>query len=142
MPVGPDLIPTGKIEPVAGTPLDFTKSTAIGKRIDQVPGGYDHCWVLSPPAGKLARACRLHDPRSGRVMEIFTDQPGIQFYTGNFLDGSIIGRGGVPYARRCGLCLETQKWPDALNHPDFPSIVLRPGETYRHRMVHRFSAQS
>ncbi len=134
VPVGEDLIPTGKLAPVAGTPMDFNTPTAIGKRIAQVPGGYDHCWVLRG-------AVSLHDPVSGRFMEISTDQPGIQFYSGNFLDGSIRGKSGIKYQRHTGLCLETERFPDAPNQPAFPSAVVRPGDTYTHTMVHRFSVR-
>ena len=121
--------------------MDFTKAMAIGKRIEQVAGGYDHNWILRGPAGQVRTAARLADPSSGRAMELLTDQPGIQFYTGNFLDDLIRGKGGLPYHRHGGLCLETQRWPDSPNRPKFPSAVLRPGETYTHTMVHRFSAE-
>jgi aldose 1-epimerase len=137
------LIPTGEIAPVAGTPMDFTKPTAIGTRVDaefealEFGGGYDHAWVLREGEG-VRLAARLSDPKSGREMEIHTDQPAIQFYGGNFLDGTVAGKGGVRYPHRSALCLETEKFPDAPNHPDFPSAVLRPGETYTHTMVHRF----
>lgn len=146
LPTDAGLIPTGGIAPVAGTPMDFTRPTPIGVRIDadfealKFGGGYDHCWVLDGSAG-VRLAARVKDPESGRVMEVLTDQPGIQFYAGNFLDGSITGKGGVKYARRTGLCLETQRFPDSPNKPSFPSCVLRPGETYRHVMIHRFSAE-
>lgn len=143
LPTNIGLIPTGRIAPVAGTPMDFTKPVVIGERIAadfealKYGGGYDHCWVLEK--GKDVRlAAKLKDPRTGRVMEISTDQPAIQFYGGNFLDGSVVGKGGVKYAHRTALCLETENFPDAPNQPDFPSAVLRPGETYRHRMIHRF----
>jgi aldose 1-epimerase len=141
LPVGTSLIPTGERAAVAGTPMDFTKPNVIGKRIAQVPGGYDHCWVVRGAGGTVRPAARLREPVSGRVMEIATDQPGIQFYSGNFLDGSIRGKGGVAYQYRCGLCLETQRWPDSPNQPGFPSPVLRPGETYFHTMVHRFGVE-
>jgi aldose 1-epimerase len=140
------LIPTGKIEPVAGTPMDFTKPTVIGARIDadsealKFGGGYDHAWVLRKGDG-VRLAARLKDPKSGRVMEVSSNQPAIQFYGGNFLDGSATGKGGVAYAHRTALCLETEGFPDAPNHPSFPSPVLRPGETYKHTMVHKFFAE-
>lgn len=146
LPTNAGLIPTGVIAPVAGTPMDFTKPTAIGERVDadfealKFGGGYDHAWVLRPGEG-LRLAARLVEPDSGRVMEIHTDQPAIQFYGGNFLDGTVAGKGGVEYAHRTALCLETENFPDAPNHPDFPSAVLRPGETYAHTMVHRFLAE-
>lgn len=146
LPTDAGLIPTGELAPVAGTPMDFTRPTAIGARIDadftplHLAGGYDHCWVLRPGPGPR-RAARLRDPASGRVLEIFTDQPGIQYYSGNFLDGSFTGKGGARYARRSALCLETQNFPDAPNQPGFPSALLLPGQTYRHRMVHAFGVE-
>jgi len=141
LPVGPDLIPTGRPAPVKGTPMDFTKLTAIGKRIDQMEGGYDHNWVIRGGGGKLTLAGQACEPTTGRVMKLYTDQPGVQFYAGNFLDGTIIGRGGLAYQRRTGFCLETQKWPDSPNQPQFPSAVLRPGHNYTHQMVYRFSVR-
>ena len=146
LPTDAGLIPTGKIAPVAGTPLDFTLPTAIGERIEadfealKFGAGYVHCWVLREGAGVCLAAC-VHDPKSGRVMEVLTDQPAVQFYAANFLDGITPGKGGVCYARRSALCLETEGFPDSPNHPEFPSPVLRPGETYRHTLVHRFSAE-
>lgn len=146
LPTNPGLIPSGGIAPVAGTPMDFTTATAIGARVDEdfealkFGGGYDHCWVLEKGEG-VRLAARLKDPRSGRVMEFLTDQPGIHFYGGNFIDAAIIGKGGVKYARRSGLCLETENFPDSPNQPSFPSPVLRPGETYEHMMIHKFSAR-
>lgn len=146
LPTNAGLIPTGSIAPVAGTPMDFTTPTAIGARVDadfealKLGGGYDHCWVLEKGEG-VRLAARLKDPESGRVMEIHTDQPGIQFYGGNFLDGTVAGKGGVKYARRSALCLETEGFPDSPNQPSFPSPVLRPGETYQHTMIHKFSAE-
>ena len=140
------LIPTGKIDPVVGTPMDFTKPTTIGERVEvdfealKFGGGYDHAWVLKKGDG-VRLAARLKDPKSGRVMEISTNQPAIQFYGGNFLDGKAIGKKGVAYAHRTALCLETEGFPDAPNHPSFPSSVLRPGETYQHTMIHKFSAE-
>jgi aldose 1-epimerase len=146
LPTDAGLIPTGEKQPVAGTPMDFTEATLIGDRVGaefeplKLAGGYDHCWVLKP-GEVVRRAARLKDPTSGRVMEVFTNQPAIQFYGGNFLDGTLAGKGGVKYAHRTGLCLETENYPDAPNQPDFPSAVLRPGETYRHVMIHKFSAE-
>jgi len=147
LPTDAGLIPTGELAPVAGTPMDFTEPRAIGERVEadfealKLGGGYDHCWVLSnPDPGGLARAAHLKDPESGRVMEILTNQPAIQFYGGNFLKGDA-GKGGVAYEFRSALCLETENFPDAPNHESFPSAVLRPGETYRHVMVHKFSAE-
>ena len=145
LPTNAGLIPTGEIAPVAGTPMDFTKRMVIGDRIEadfealKFGGGYDHCWVLEP-SDKVRLAARLRDPKSGRVMEVSTDQPAIQFYGGNFLDGSVTGKGGVAYAHRTALCLETERFPDAPNKLEFPSAVLRPGETYKHVMIHKFSA--
>ncbi|MEM7699589.1 MAG: aldose epimerase family protein [Verrucomicrobiota bacterium] len=148
LPTNPGLIPTGEKKSVTGTPMDFTAATAIGSRVEadyealKLGGGYDHCWVLNgTEEGDLTIAARLRDPKSGRVMEVLTNQPGVQFYGGNFLDGSAIGKDGVAYAHRTALCLETQVFPDSPNQPDFPSPVLRPGETYHHIMVHRFSAE-
>ena len=144
LPTDKGLIPTGKIDKVEGTPMDFRKPTAIGSRVDQkfealeFGGGYDHCWVLNETKG-LHSAAIVKDPKSGRTMEILTDKPGIQFYGGNFLDGTVTGKKGVKYQFRTGLCLETEGFPDAPNHPNFPSVVLRPGETYHHVLVHRFS---
>lgn len=142
LPTDAGLIPTGELAPVAGTPMDFTTPTVIGARVEadfealHFGGGYDHAWVVNGSGLRLA--ARLADPSSGRVMEVLSDQPAIQFYGGNFLDGSAVGKGGVAYAHRTGLCLETEGFPDSPNQPGFPSPVLRPGETYRHLMVHRF----
>jgi aldose 1-epimerase len=144
-PVDETLIPTGELAPVAGTPLDFTRSTRIGERIrDDHPQlvigrGYDHNWVLDRRGTGLELAARLKDPRSGRVLEVLTDQPGIQFYSGNFLDGTLYGTSGRAYRQGDGLALETQHFPDSPNHPNFPSTVLRPGEKYDTTTVYRFS---
>jgi aldose 1-epimerase len=146
-PVDAGLIPTGELRPVEGTPFDFRKPVAIGARIGnddeqlKLGKGYDHDYVLSAGGGKLALAARVTEPTSGRVMEVLTDQPAVQFYTGNFLDGSIKGKGGKTYGHRYGFCLETQHYPDSPNHPAFPSTVLRPGERYHTVTVYRFSAQ-
>lgn len=146
LPTDAGLIPTGEPAAVAGTPMDFTDATPIGQRVDEefealkLGGGYDHAWVLTPKEG-VRLAARLKDPKSGRVLEISTDKPAIQFYGGNFLDGTVAGKGGVKYAHRTACCLETENFPDAPNHPSFPSAVLRPGETYRHVMIHKFSAE-
>jgi len=146
-PVDSTLIPTGQIAAVAGTPFDFRSPTAIGARIEQpnkqlrFGKGYDHNWVLDRPAGggtALVRAARLVDSTSGRTLEISTSEPGIQFYSGNFLDGTITGKHGVVYGHRAALCLETQHFPDSPNHPNFPSTILRPGETFRSRTVFVF----
>ena len=134
-PVSDDLIPTGEIKAVAGTPMDFRTARTIA------PGGYDHNFVLDNWNHELRSVARLREPNSGRVMEVLTTQPGMQFYSGNFLDGSIVGRGGVAYQKYAALCLETQHFPDAPNHPNFPSTVLRPGETYEHVTVYKFTTE-
>lgn len=146
-PVNAGLIPTGEIVPVAGTPLDFTQPHAIGERIDQpneqlkFGGGYDHNWVLDNQSGKLALVATLHEPQSGRFMEILTTEPGLQFYSGNFLDGTKTGRSGKKYEYRSGLCLETQHYPDSPNHPNFPSTILEPGKTLKSTTIYRFSTK-
>jgi aldose 1-epimerase len=143
-PVDATSIPTGAIAPVARTVMDFTKPTAIGLRIDKVggdPGGYDHNYVLDKKGTELALAARLRDPVSGRIMEVWTTEPGIQLYTGNYLDGTIKGKGGKVYGKRSALCLETQHFPDSVNHPEFPSVMLKPGQTYTQTTVHKFSVQ-
>ncbi len=146
-PVDAGLIPTGELKPVAGTPFDFTKATAIGERIDaddeqiKLGHGYDHNWVLDAKAGKLAEAAEVFDPSSGRVLQVLTDQPGIQFYTGNFLDGAVKGKGGVTYGRHAALCLETQHFPDSPNHPDFPTTELKPGQKYHTVTVFKLSSR-
>jgi aldose 1-epimerase len=143
-PVNDELIPTGEIAPVPGTPLDFTRPEKIGSRIHELrtnPPGYDHNFVLNSGGGTFALAARVHEPSTGRVMEVFTTEPGVQLYTGNFLDGTLTGVGGRVYARHSGFCLETQHFPDAVNQPDFPSILLRPGETYRTKTSFRFSTR-
>jgi aldose 1-epimerase len=143
LPTDKGLIPTGEVAPVAGTPMDFRTPTAIGARVNadfeplKFAGGYDHCWILRKGVG-VRLAAVVKDPVSGRSMEVLTDQPGVQFYCGNFLDGTDIGKQGVRYQLRTGLCLETEGYPDAPNHPEFPSTVLRPGQTYHHTMVVRF----
>ena len=135
------LIPTGPPSAVKGTPMDFTRPTAIGARIDQVKGGYDHAYVLNQKKpGQLTLAARVVDPKSGRVMEVYTTQPAIQFYTGNFLDGTLKA-GGVTYQKHHGFCLETEHYPDSPNHADYPTTILRPGETYHQLTVHKFSVE-
>jgi aldose 1-epimerase len=139
-PLGPGLIPTGEIAPVRGTPMDFTTPRRIGDRIDSVgadPTGYDHNYAVRGSRGTLRRVARVREPRSGRVLEVDTTEAGVQLYTGNFLDGSLTGRGGARYRKHAGLCLETQTFPDSPHHPHFPQAVLRPGEAYRHRVVYR-----
>jgi aldose 1-epimerase len=145
-PVDKNLIPTGELAPVEGTPFDFRKPTAVGARInednDQLKKGhgYDHNWVLDS-GGKFAEAAEVYEPSSGRVLTVLTDQPGIQFYTGNFLDGTITGKQGKVYGHRTALALETQHFPDSPNHPKFPSTELKPGERYHQVTVFRFSAR-
>ncbi len=139
-PVDEGLIPTGEIKPVKGTLMDFTRPMPIGARIAQVKGGYDHNFVLNNSGGSLALAASVYEPNTGRVMEISTTEPAIQFYSGNFLDGSNKGKGAV-YNKHNGFCLETQHFPDAPNKPGFPSIVLKPGDKYTHLTVHKFSAK-
>ncbi len=136
-------IPTGAILPVKGTPLDFTQPTAIGAHIAEIkgdPGGYDHNFVLGDP-GKLKLAARVFDPGSGRQLEVWTTEPGLQFYTGNFLDGSIVGKRGVHYGKHSAFCLEAEHYPDSVNHPDFPSVILNPGSIYHQETIYRFSAK-
>jgi len=136
------LVPTGAIVPVAGTPLDFTRPHRVGERIDSLrptTGGYDHNFVLDGGRAPLHRAARLEEPTSGRVLEVWTTQPGLQLFTGNRFDGTATGHGGVKYVQHAGLALETQHFPDAVNHPDFPSTILRPGETFRSSTEYRFS---
>jgi aldose 1-epimerase len=146
-PVDDTLIPTGELKSVKGTPFDFSTPHAIGERIKEVGGtpvGYDHNFVLRQPRGdqsKPALGVRVHDPKSGRVMEMFTTEPGVQFYTGNFLDGSVIGKDGAKYPQYGGFCLEAQHFPDSIHHPNFPSTVLRPGREYRQTTIYKFSTK-
>lgn len=146
-PVTAGLIPTGEIVPVAGTPFDFTEPHLIGGRIEAEDAqlkfgiGYDHNWVLDHRAEKLALAARVYEPESGRMMEVFTTEPGVQFYTGNFLDGTLTGKSGRPYGHRSGLCLETQHYPDSPNQPGFPNTILRPGETLHSTTIYRFGVR-
>ncbi|MFA0964407.1 aldose epimerase family protein [Roseivirga sp. BDSF3-8] len=143
LPVDNTLIPTGELKQVEGTPFDFTELQPIGEYInaenEQIArgGGYDHCWVLNSDSYSTV-AARVQEPQSGRVMEVYTTEPGIQFYSGNFLDGSITGKDGTPYVYRSGFCLETQHFPDSPNQPGFPSVVLEPGETYRTKTKYTF----
>ncbi len=146
-PVDAGLIPTGELKSVESTPFDFRKATAVGARINanaeqlHLGRGYDHNWVLDSGGGKLSEAAELYDPTSGRVLKVLTDQPGIQFYSGNFLDGSIKGKGGKPDEPHAALCLETQHFPDSPNHPDFPTTELKPGERYHTVTVYSFSVR-
>ena len=143
-PVDAGQIPTGEIAPVAGTPFDFTTETPIGARIDadheqlRIGSGYDHNFVLRKKSAELSRAVRVVDPASGRTMDVLTTEPGVQFYTGNKLDGSYNGKSGHGYGRRSAFCLETQHFPDSPNRPNFPSTVLRPGQEYTSRTVYAF----
>jgi aldose 1-epimerase len=154
LPVDKTLIPTGILKPVKGTPFDFTTPSKIGARINdsadiqiKYGGGYDHAWVLSPltPKGEqeggLRLAATVHEPTSGRVMEVLTTEPAIQFYTGNFLDGTIKGKGGIVIKKRTALCLETEHYPDAPNQSKFPTTVLKPNETYKTTTVYKFSTK-
>lgn len=142
--VDEEMIPTGRVNAVRGTPMDFTEPHAIGERIDQdFPAlnygkGYDHFWVLDKPAGEFGFAARVMEPTSGRIMEIHTTEPGVQFYTGNHLDGSARGKSGIPYTKRSGFALEVQHHPDAPNQPGFPSTVLKPGNMYNQTTVYKF----
>jgi aldose 1-epimerase len=148
-PVDSTLIPTGEFRPVAGTPFDFRKPVPIGARIDQnnrqlgIARGYDHNFVLArQDRNSLHLAARVYDPNSGREMEVLTTEPGLQFYSGNFLDGSLEGKSETTYQKHAGFALETQHFPDSPNHPDFPSTILKPDETYTSKTVYRFSVRS
>lgn len=146
-PVDASLIPTGDFTRVEGTAFDFQAATPIGARIGaddrqlRYGKGYDHNFVILGTPGTLRLAARVRDPESGRTMEVLTTEPGIQFYSGNFLDGTLVGKGGATYGHRAGLCLETQHFPDSPHHAIFPTTVLRPGETFRSETIYRFSAQ-
>jgi len=141
---GVPMVPTGETKAVTGTPFDFTSAKPVGrdlKRTGLTPAGYDHNFVVNGDPGRLRPVARLKDPKSGRVMTLTADQPGVQFYTGNFLDGSLTGKGAT-YVQHAALCLETQKFPNAINVPTWrDQVVLRPGQTYRHRMIHAFTAE-
>jgi aldose 1-epimerase len=145
-PVDAGLIPTGELAPVKGTPFDFLQPHAIGERIDakneqiKLGGGYDHNYVLDSKSG-LGKAAEVYEPTTGRVLEVWTTQPGVQFYSGNFLDGTFQGRGATKYAKHAGLCLETQHYPDSPNHPKFPTAQLKPGETFHSTTEWRFLAR-
>lgn len=137
--VNTELIPTGRLPKVIGTAMDFNNSTPIGARIDKVPGGYDHNYVLNHKPGVLSMAAQVYDPATGRQLEVLTTQPGLQFYSGNFLDGSTTGKGGKVYLKHYGFCLETQHYPDSPNQPGFPNTILNPGEKFSHLTIFRFS---
>lgn len=142
-PVDEELIPTGEIASVEGTPFDFTEFHSIGERIDQIDGkGYDHNFVLNQPASdSLFHAATVYSPASGREMKVYTTEPGVQFYTGNFLDGSLTSPEGIPFEQHSGFCLETQHFPNSPNEPDFPSTILEPGETYLTTTIYQFSTR-
>jgi aldose 1-epimerase len=136
-----ELIPTGEIRSVTGSPLDFTSPTAIGARIRQVGNGYDNNYVLNGGGGTLALCAEVYEPTSGRVMEIHTTEPGVQLYTGNFLNDSITGKGGKVYKKHYAFCLETQHFPDSPNKPNFPTVILLPGQKFTSETVHKFSTR-
>ncbi len=140
LPVDPTLIPTGELRAVKQSAMDFTTPHSIGSRIKQVEGGYDHTWVLNDYNGKMRLGAKVTEPASGITMKVFTDQPGIQFYSGNFLDGTVTGKNGKRYFKHFGFCLETQHYPDSPNHPEFPPVVLKPGEKYETHTVYQFSS--
>ncbi len=143
-PADETLIPTGKLAPVKGTPLDFTTPTPIGARLDQLKGdplGYDHNYVLRGDGKTPALGARVFDPGSGRVLEMFTTEPGVQLYTANFLDGKLTGKGGVAYKKHHAFCLEAQHFPDSVHHDNFPSTILRPGEKYMQTTIYKFSTR-
>jgi aldose 1-epimerase len=141
------LIPTGELKPVEGTPFDFRKPTTIGARIGQEDEqlkfgkGYDHNWVINKPAGKLELIARVKEPTTGRVLEVLSTEPGLQFYSGNFLDGTLVGKKGRVYQFRNGFCMEPQHFPDSPNKPQFPSVKLSPGQPYQNTIIYRFSRQ-
>jgi len=146
-PVDSTLIPTGELRPVKGTPFDFTTPMKIGARINaddeqiKFGNGYDHNWVINKSPGELGVIARVHEPTSGRVLEVLSTEPGLQFYTGNFLDGSITGKGDTVYKFRHAFCMEPQHYPDSPNKPDFPSVALKPGQVYKNTIIYRFSVE-
>lgn len=146
-PVDSTLIPTGELRPVEGTPFDFRTPTAIGARINQddeqlkFGNGYDHNWVINKPPGELGLMARVSEPTTGRVMEVWSTEPGLQFYSGNFLDGKNTGKGGWVYKFRDGFCMEPQHFPDSPNEPEFPSVVLKPDQTYQNTIIYKFSVE-
>ena len=146
-PIRADLIPTGELRPVAGSPFDFLKPTAIGDRIDahdqqlKFAGGYDHNFVTANEPGKLKLQAKVYEPTTGRTLDVLSTEPGVQFYSGNFLDGTIVGKGGRRYHQRHAFCFEPQHFPDSPNQPNFPSTVLRPGETFKNTIVYRFATK-
>ncbi len=146
-PVDSTLIPTGELRPVEGTPFDFRKPTAIGARIGQddeqlkFGNGYDHNWVINKPLGQFGLMARVYEPTTGRVLEVWSTEPGLQFYSGNFLDGKNKGKGGWVYQFRNGFCMEPQHYPDSPNQPNFPSVVLKPGQVYHNTIIFMFMVQ-
>lgn len=146
-PVDSTLIPTGELRPVAGTPFDFRTPTAVGAHIGDTDeqlkfaGGYDDNWIVNHPMGQLGLDARVSEPTTGRILEVLSTEPGLQFYTGNFLDGTMKGKGGWVYQFRNALTMEPQHYPDSPNHPEFPSTVLHPGETYGNTIVYRFKTE-
>jgi aldose 1-epimerase len=141
-PVDATQIPTGEIAPTRGTPIDFSSPKPMGKDIEAMggdPAGYDHNLVLNNQTGKLAKAAEVYEPTTGRVLEVWTTEPGLQFYSGNFLDGKFKGKDGFPYTKHNAFAFEAQKYPDAINHPKFPSMLLKPGETYHQTTEYRLS---
>jgi aldose 1-epimerase len=146
-PVDSTLIPTGVLQPVENTPFDFRTPTAIGARIEQddeqlkFGKGYDHNWVINKNTGELGLMARVTEPTTGRVMEVWSTEPGLQFYSGNFLDGTITGKGGQIYGHRDAFCMEPQHFPDSPNKPQFPTTELKPGEVYHNTIIYKFSTQ-
>ena len=147
-PVDSGLIPTGELYPVAGTPFDFRTPTTIGARINntndlqiKLGNGYDHNWVLNKSGNELSFAARVYEPTTGRTLEVWSTEPATQFYSGNFLDGTLTGKGGWTYQFRNGFCFEPQHYPDAPNHPAFPTTELKPGETYKNTIIYKFSVE-
>ncbi len=140
-PVDEGLIPTGEIRSVEDSPMNFTQPKTVGSRIDQVGGGYDHNYVLRGQSGEMKHCATVYEPDSGRVMDVYTTEPGVQLYTANHFNGKTVGKSGKPYVKHGALCLETQHFPDSPNKPDFPSTVLRPGEKFESRTVHKFSVR-
>jgi len=147
VPVDSTLIPTGELRPVEGTPMDFRKPTTIGARVNaddeqiKLGNGYDHCFVINKSPGELALQATVYEPETGRVLEVWSTEPGVQFYGGNFLDGTITGKGGWTYQRRNGFCFEPEHFPDSPNQPNFPSVVLKPGQTFRSTIIYKFSVR-
>jgi aldose 1-epimerase len=141
-PVNDSLIPTGQIVTVKNTPMDFLKSKKIGSELDKVKGGYDHNFIIDRKDSSLTIAASVYEPGSGRVMEVWTTQPGIQFYTGNFLNGRLTGRNGKKILQHGAFCLETQHFPDSPNQPSFPNTILMPGQTFHETTVYKFSVKN